>query len=258
MFCTALSPHFCEFLLYIISPNIMMSGSKAPDFDAYGLFRATHSHNPLQYSHIEGLSSPGYSQIPQGRILTKFLATPRCTDSAGAYYGKILICAPMSRYRRGVFWQNLLLRPDGTTTTGLILAKSLAAPRWHDNDGAYSGKIPGCAPMARRSVGRILAKSLAAPQCPDNVGAYYAKILICAPMYKGGGYNRPGFVSHTLARKFFRVQIAWIRSQYPRPHKYIKILTGRYLRCPSVFLSVNIYFINDLLQSVCLHILELL
>jgi len=26
----------------------MMSGSKAPDFDAYGLFRATHSHNPTQ------------------------------------------------------------------------------------------------------------------------------------------------------------------------------------------------------------------
>ena len=126
----------------------MMSESKAPDFDAYGLFRATHSHNPLQYSHIEGLSSPGCSQIPQGRILTKFLATSRCTDSAGAYYGKILICAPMSRYRRGVFWQNLLLRPDGTITTGLILAKSLAAPRWHDNDGAYSGKIPGCAPMS--------------------------------------------------------------------------------------------------------------
>ncbi len=24
--------------------NIVMSGSKAPDFDAYGLFRATHSH----------------------------------------------------------------------------------------------------------------------------------------------------------------------------------------------------------------------
>ena len=24
----------------------MMSGSKAPDFDAYGLLRATHSHNP--------------------------------------------------------------------------------------------------------------------------------------------------------------------------------------------------------------------
>ena len=29
----------------------MMSGSKAPDSDAYGLFRATHSHNPtLKFS----------------------------------------------------------------------------------------------------------------------------------------------------------------------------------------------------------------
>ena len=33
----------------------MMSGSKAPDFDAYGLFRAPPSHNPTQYSHIVGL-----------------------------------------------------------------------------------------------------------------------------------------------------------------------------------------------------------
>ena len=28
---------------------------KSPDFDACGLFRATHSHNPTQYSHIVGL-----------------------------------------------------------------------------------------------------------------------------------------------------------------------------------------------------------
>ena len=35
--------------------NNKMSGSKAPDFDAYGLFRATHSHNPTQYSHIVGI-----------------------------------------------------------------------------------------------------------------------------------------------------------------------------------------------------------
>ena len=33
----------------------MISGAKAPDFDACGLFRATHSHNPIQYSHIVGL-----------------------------------------------------------------------------------------------------------------------------------------------------------------------------------------------------------
>ena len=30
----------------------MMSGAKVPDFDAYGLFRAAHFHNPPQYSHI--------------------------------------------------------------------------------------------------------------------------------------------------------------------------------------------------------------
>ena len=34
-----------------------MSGSKNPDYNAYGLLRATHSHNPTQYSHIVGLAS---------------------------------------------------------------------------------------------------------------------------------------------------------------------------------------------------------
>jgi len=30
-----------------------MSGSKAPDFDAYGLLRATHSHNPThEQAHV--------------------------------------------------------------------------------------------------------------------------------------------------------------------------------------------------------------
>ena len=46
--------------------NGMMSGSKAPDFDAYGLLRATHSHNPTQYSHIVGLSSHFYAHIGAG------------------------------------------------------------------------------------------------------------------------------------------------------------------------------------------------
>ena len=44
----------------------MMSGSKAPDFDTYGLLRATHSHNPTQYSHIVGLSSHFYAHIGAG------------------------------------------------------------------------------------------------------------------------------------------------------------------------------------------------
>ena len=46
--------------------NNKMSGSKAPDFDAYGLFRATHSHNPTQYSHIVELSSHFYAHIRVG------------------------------------------------------------------------------------------------------------------------------------------------------------------------------------------------
>ena len=43
-----------------------MSGSKAPDFDAYGLLRATHSNNPTQSSHIVGLSSHFYAHIGAG------------------------------------------------------------------------------------------------------------------------------------------------------------------------------------------------
>ena len=31
-----------------------MSGSKAPDFDAYGLFRAAHSHNPTRKRSAAG------------------------------------------------------------------------------------------------------------------------------------------------------------------------------------------------------------
>ena len=44
----------------------MMSGSKAPDFYAYGLLRATHSHNSTQYSQIVGLSSHWYAHIGAG------------------------------------------------------------------------------------------------------------------------------------------------------------------------------------------------
>ena len=44
----------------------MMSESPPPDFDAYGLFRATHSHNPTLYSHIVGLSSHFYAHIGAG------------------------------------------------------------------------------------------------------------------------------------------------------------------------------------------------
>ena len=44
----------------------MMLGSKVPNYDAYGLFRALHSHNPTQYSHIVGLASHFYAHIGAG------------------------------------------------------------------------------------------------------------------------------------------------------------------------------------------------
>ena len=44
-----------------------MSGSKAPDFDAYGLLRATHSHNPPDMSIKVGLSSHFYAHIGAGQ-----------------------------------------------------------------------------------------------------------------------------------------------------------------------------------------------
>ena len=129
----------------------------------------------------------------------------------------------MSQYRRGLFWQNPYLRPDIPVSTGLITAKSLSVPRCTKVEGIID---------------------LILSHIPASV--------------KVGGYNRPDFVSHTRFRKFCWVQIACFCLPYPRQHKYIKILTGRCLRCPSVFLSVNIYFINGLLQPVCLHVLELL
>ena len=45
---------------------IMMSGSKVLNYDACGLFRALHSHNPAQYSHIVGLTSHFYAHIGVG------------------------------------------------------------------------------------------------------------------------------------------------------------------------------------------------
>ena len=99
--------------------------------------------------------------------------------------------------RRGLLRQNPYLCPAVSVASGLILIKSLSAPRYSDIAGAYYGKIPYLCPDIPVSTGLITAKSLSVPRYPGIDGAYYGKILICAPMYKGGGYNRPGLVSHT-------------------------------------------------------------
>ena len=87
--------------------------------------------------------------ISSGLILAGSLSVPRYPGIDGAYYGKILICAPMSCQRRGLLRQNLFLRPDVLPTTGLITAKFLAAPRWSEIPRAYFDRISFCAPLVR-------------------------------------------------------------------------------------------------------------
>jgi hypothetical protein len=43
-----------------------MLGSKGPNYDACGLFRASHFHNPPRYSHIVGDISRFYAHIGAG------------------------------------------------------------------------------------------------------------------------------------------------------------------------------------------------
>ena len=56
-----------------------MLGAKAPNYDTYGLLRATHSHNPPQYSHIVGYSPHFHAHIEASH---KFPDTPSflCKD----------------------------------------------------------------------------------------------------------------------------------------------------------------------------------
>ena len=145
---------------------------KAIPLDALRCCRGVFWQNPFLRPDVP---------VSTGLITAKSLSTPRYPGIDGAYYGKILIYAPMSRYRRGLLRQNSFLRPAGPRSPGLILAKSLAAPRWSDIPGAYSDKISFCAPMVRyrrdlfwqnlflhpdgsASTGRILTKSLSVPR----------------------------------------------------------------------------------------------
>ena len=45
VYCLAVAVDFFRSIVYV---KYMMSGAKAPDLDACGLFRAVHSHNPAR------------------------------------------------------------------------------------------------------------------------------------------------------------------------------------------------------------------
>ena len=101
--------------------------------------------------------------VSTGLITAKSLSTPRYPGIDGAYYGKILICAPMARQRRGLFQQNPYLRHDIPVSTGLITAKSLSTPRCPGIDGAYYGKILIYAPISCQRRGLLRQNSFLRP-----------------------------------------------------------------------------------------------
>ena len=105
---------------------------KAIPLDALRCCRGVFWQNPFLRPDVP---------VSTGLITAKSLSTPRYPGIDEAYYGKILIYAPISRYRRGLLRQNSFLRPDVPVSTGLILTKSLSKPRWSEIPGAYSGKI---------------------------------------------------------------------------------------------------------------------
>ena len=185
-----------SFFLYIILPSIILpiifydTRNRPPD--ALTCRRGLLRQNPYLRPDIP---------LSAGLITAKFLSAPRYPAIDGAYYGKIPFCAPISRYRRGLLRQNLFLRPDILISPGLILAESLAVPRCFGSVGAYYGKILICAPISRYRRGLLRQNSYLRPDIPVSTGLITAKFLICAPMYKGGGYNRPGLVSHTRVRE---------------------------------------------------------
>ena len=122
--------------------------------------------------------------VSTGLITAKSLSAPRYPGIDGAYYGKIPFCAPISRYRRGLLRQNLLLRPDIPVSTGLITAKFLSAPRYPGIDGVYYGKISCCAPISRYRRGLLRQNSFLRPDIPVSMGLITAKSL-SAPRYPG-------------------------------------------------------------------------
>ena len=115
----------------------------------------------------------------------------------GAYYGKILICAPMSCQRRGLLRQNPYLRPDIPVSTGLITAKFLiCAPisrcRW-----GLLRQNSFLRPDIPLLTGLITAKSLSVPRCTKVEGIIDLILSHIPASAKADGYIRPDFVSHT-------------------------------------------------------------
>ena len=135
-------------------------------------------------------ATPGCSQMPSGLILTKSLATPRWPDIAGAYPDKISCYAPLARKPVGIIGLILSTIPSSAKASGYI--------------GLILSPIPSPA-KASGYIGLILFTIPSSTKASGYIGLILSPIPSLA---KASGYNRLDFVSYTLVRKFFRVQIA--------------------------------------------------
>ncbi len=142
---------------------------KAIPLDALRCCRGVFWQNPFLRPDIP---------VSTGLITAKSLSTPRYPGIDGAYYGKILIYAPISRYRRGLLRQNPYLRPDVPVSTGLITAKSLSMPRCPGIDGAYYGKILICAPMSRYRRGLLRQNQSSPNLCVHSSSSYVSPSML--------------------------------------------------------------------------------
>ena len=113
-----------------------------------------------------------------GLILAKSFVAPRWSEIPGAYSGKIFCCDPLIRDLRGLFRQNLLLRPAAPISPGLILTKSLAATRCPDIAGAYSDKISCCDPLPRYHWGSFWQNLLLRPLSRYCQGSFWQNLLL--------------------------------------------------------------------------------
>ena len=102
--------------------------------------------------------SPGCSHVSMELITAKSLSAPRCPASDGAYYGKILIYAPISRCRQGLLRQN-----------------SLSVPRYPGIDGAYYGKIQSSPNLCVHSSSSYVSPSM----LPLSSGDLIEWSLVC-------------------------------------------------------------------------------
>ena len=82
-----------------------------------------------------------------------------------------------SQLPSGLSWQNLLLRPSGPRSPGLILTESLSAPRWSEIPGAYFDRISCCAPLVRDPRGLFCHNLLLRPASPRSPGLILTKSL---------------------------------------------------------------------------------